>query len=236
MRADSLKSNRILKGTTIWRAISLENNQNGVLFNSNNRCTDIGLFEIIKFGLFEKKLNAFSSDDFNEVAYTRLSQQKLMRLINFKDSSETLSFDADGNSKTEKVRIDRYLMGADIKGYLIKEDWVFNSYTAKTEKYLIGLAPLVFDKKQEKIIPLFWLYYPEWDEILALFEAQNFYSYERISYRDVFIKRYFVSVISKENNVFDRGLRTYKRGQDAYLESEQVKEKSIDLEQSIFQY
>jgi len=175
-KSDSLKANYVMKGTQVWRAINLENRQNGVLFNSTNRCVEVGLFEIIKFGLFEKKLNAFYSDDFNAAAVSRISPPNLFARLYLQDSSEVMSFDADGNSRPEKMRIKRYLVGSDVKGYLIKEDWILNSYTGKTEKYVIGLAPLVYDAKQDKTLPLFWLYYPEWEELLAGFEAKNFYS------------------------------------------------------------
>jgi hypothetical protein len=235
-KADSLTSNYILKGQRIWRSVSLDNKQNQILLNSNNECVVIGLFEIIKFGLFEKKLNAFSSDDFNHADKYHLKENQLLKLIQLNDSTLTKNFDALGNEKEELIVNNRYLFGSDIKSYLIKEDWILNSRTGKSEKYIIAIAPLVYDSKSEKTIPLFWLYYPEWKNMFALFEAKNFYSFEEISYDDVFMKRYFVSIISKESNVFDRTTKAYKHGNDAYLESELIKEKLMNSEMDLFQY
>ena len=65
-KKENFKPNYILKGQTLWRTISLENKQNNLLFSSDNKCTQISLIEIIKFGLFEKKLNAFSEENFND--------------------------------------------------------------------------------------------------------------------------------------------------------------------------
>jgi gliding motility associated protien GldN len=235
-KADSLAPNYILKGQRIWRSVSLDNKQNQILLNTNNECAVIGLFEIIKFGLFEKKLNAFSSDDFNQVDKYHLNENQLIKCIQLNDSVLIKNFDALGNEKEELIGNKRYLFGSDIKSYLIKEDWIFNSQSGKSEKYIIAIAPLIYDSKTEKVIPLFWLYYPEWKNMFALFEAKNFYSFEKISYDDVFTKRYFVSIISKESNVFDRTTKAYKHGNDAYLESELIKEKLMNSEMDLFQY
>jgi gliding motility associated protien GldN len=235
-KSDSIASNYIVKGQRIWRSVSLDNRQNQVLLNTSNECAVIGLFEIIKFGLFEKKLNAFSSDDFSQARKYHLKENQLLKLIKLSDTMLTKSFDATGNEKEELTINNRYLSGADVKSYLIKEDWIFNSRTGKSEKYIIAIAPLVYDLKREKTIPLFWLYYPEWKRMFVLFEARNFYSFEKISYDDVFMKRYFVSIISKESNVFDRAAKEYKHGTDTYLESELIKEKLMNSEMDLFQY
>jgi gliding motility associated protien GldN len=233
---DSLKANSVLKGTRIWRAIDLENQQNGVLFNGSNDCAEVGLFEIIKFGLLEKQLHAFSSDDFNEALTTHISRQELIKRLMLHDSSEVVVFDAQGNSQVQKNTTHRYLMGSDIKGYLMKEDWLVNSHSGKAEKRIIGLAPLVLDRSSGKVRALFWLYYAEWQELMGLFEARNFYSYQRISYRQVFEKRYFVSIISKESNVFERAVKSYRHGDEALMESERIKERLGNSEQDLFQY
>jgi gliding motility associated protien GldN len=233
---DSVKANSVLKGTRIWRAIDLENQQNGVLFKGSNDCAEVGLFEIIKFGLLEKQLNAFSSEDFNEAPATHLNKQELISRLMLHDSSEIVAFDAQGNSQVQKNTTHRYLMGSDIKGYLLKEDWILNSHSGKSEKRIIGLAPLVVDRSSGKVKPLFWLYYAEWQELLGLFEARNFYSYQRISYRQVFEKRYFVSLISKESNVFERPVKAYRHSDEALMESERIKERLGNTEQDLFQY
>jgi hypothetical protein len=234
---DSVRQNTQMKGQRIWRTISLDNRENQMLFNTNGgKCTQIGLFEVIKFGLFEKKLNAFSSDNFNEVEKSRMSPDDLKARISFRDTTEEVYFDAQG-AETKSVTIsNRYYYNSDIKSYLLKEDWIINSHSGKLEKKIVGLAPLVFDSKSEKVVPMFWLYYNEWKNLFASFEAKNFYSNERLSYREIFEKKYFISQVSKESNIFDRNIKYYKFGQESSLESEIIKLKLNNSEKDLFEH
>lgn len=235
-RPDSLRPNQIMKGVRIWRSISMDNKQNEGILNSTGNCMEVGLFEIIKFGVFEKQLHLFSSDNFDDAAHTVLSRDGVLRLITINDSSAVPAFDANGEPVADVRTVKQYRMGADVKSYLIKEDWVTSSLNGKTEKYIIGIAPLVFDEKSGKTIPLFWLYYPEWKGLFAAFPAKNMYSHEPVTLEDVFRKRYFFSVVSKESNVFDRGLKTHKHGEDVFVESEAIKEKMNNNQTDLFQH
>lgn len=230
-RADTIKANYVLKGEKIWRTISLENRQNNKVFNAGSKCSEVGLFEVMKFGIFLRQLNAFSSDDFNETKISRLSPEQILKILEVHDTSMVDVFDAEGNKVTETIINNRYLYSSDISCFLLKEDWIINSYTGKMEKHIIGIAPLVFDKKLQKTVPLFWLYYPEWKSLFASFEARNFYTDQPVSYHDVFVNRYFISVISKQSNLFDRNIKTVSHGKDIYAESDAIYEKqNKDLE------
>ena len=235
-KADTIKSNYILKGQKIWRSISLQNKENELIFNHNGTCSEVNLFEIIKYGIFQKKLNVFSSDDFNEVKNHRLTQQQVTQLISFKDSSTNAVFDANGNQTTEVFKTNRYLMGSDIAYFLLKENWITNSRSGKLEKVIIGIAPLFYDQKTEKTRPLFWLYYPEWKELFSSFTAKNYYSEEHITFNDVLQRKLFISLISKESNVFDRTIKSTFRDRDFYLESENIKERIINYEEDLFSH
>ena len=229
------KPNYVLKGIPIWRTISLENKKNKLLLSIDKKCDQISLIEVIKYGLFEKKLNAFYSDNFNEAEKNVLSAKQISTALSFKDSAEITSYDANGNETKNTVVEKRYIMAKDIVNYLLKEDWIINSYSGKLEKHIIALAPLVRDKKTEKVVPLFWLYYLEWKGLFNAFEAKNYLSDERITYKDVFERNYFVSEISKESNLFDRPVKSIYHGQDAYLESEIIKEKARNFESDLFE-
>ncbi len=235
LRKDSLKPNYILMGQRIWRTINLENKENKMLFNSKSGCDQVGFFEIIKFGLFEKKLNAFFSDDFGDTDKSRCTNAQVLKKISYTDSSEMSVYDADGNEKKSMVIEKRYLYNKDIKTYLVKEDWIMNNHSGQYEKKIVGLAPLIYETKSEKVTPLFWLYYNEWKELFASFEAKNYYTEWKITYKDVFDKRYFVSRISKESNIFERLVKSYKSGQDIDSESEVIKEKVHKSEKDLFQ-
>ncbi len=235
-KADTIKSNYVLKGQKIWRTINLENKENQRILNSTSKCSDIGLFEIMKFGLFQKKLNAFSSDNFNETKSNHLTEVQLLNMIVFRDTSIIPVFDSDGNEKKEISITNRYMFGTDIKSFLMKENWVINNYSGQLEKNIIGIAPLIYDKKTSKVVPLFWIYYLEWKELLSSFEAKNYYSDEPITFNDVFTRKLFISLISKENNLFDRSVKATNHGKDFYLESELIKERVINYEEDLFHH
>ncbi|MDO8999433.1 MAG: gliding motility protein GldN [Bacteroidota bacterium] len=234
-KSKPFKSNYILKGSTIWRTVDLENKQNKLLLSTDKKCEQISLIEIIKFGLFDKKLNAFYSDNFSEAEKTVMSSKQLSLTLSYKDSSEFVSFDSNGNETKNLVVEKRYLIAKDIVNFLIKEDWIINSYSGQLEKFIIAIAPLVRDKRTDKAVPLFWLYYSEWEGLFNAFIAKNYLSDQKITYKDVFEKNYFSSQISKEINLFDRPIKSVHRGQDSYLESEIIKEKIKNFESDLFQ-
>ena len=172
--------------------MSIDNNMNAALLNSGSACTAVGLFEIIKFGLLEKQLNAFASDDFVKPAASVLSRTEIIKALSYTDSSTVVTFDANGEQTQQASVAKRYIMGSDIKSYLLKEDWIINSRSGKTEKYVIAIAPLIYDAEKEMALPLFWLYYPEWQSLFSCFAAKNFYSHEDISFDDIFKRKYFI--------------------------------------------
>jgi len=231
-----MAANHVMKGIRIWRSVSLENHQNELIMNGSGDCEEIGLLEIIKFGVFEKQLHVFSSDNFDEAAKTVLDKRSVFKMLMLNDSTVIPAFNEKGEEITSASTVKKYRMGNDIKSYLIKEDWLTNSYSGKAEKYIIGIAPLVYDPKTEKTVPLFWLYYPEWKSLLSAFKARNFFTHEGITFEDVFTKRFFVSRISKESNVFDRGIKSRMHHMDIYLESELIKEKLNNAESDLFQH
>jgi hypothetical protein len=178
----------------------------------------------------------FSSDNFAAVKTSLLRMSDVLRILSVNDTVFTPVFNENGEQLGRAATGEKYLMGSDIKGYLLKEDWISSSQSGKLEKHIIALAPLVYDPKVEKHVPLFWLYYPEWKEFFSIFYTQTIFTYEVTSYEEVFRKHYFVSQISKESNVFDRMLKSTNHGEDLYLENERIKEKLKNAESDLFQY
>lgn len=235
IKRDSVKSNTIFKSQRIWRTISLENKENRSSIGSSNKCTEIGLFEIIKFGIFDKQLNVFLSDNFNDAEKERLTEVQIRKRIRIIDSSENVVFDSQGNETTEKHKENRYMQNSDIKTYLLKEDWYISSKSGNLEKKIIAIAPMTLDKKSEKVAPLFWLYYNEWKELLDLFEAKNIKDEKRISYAYALQNQYFISRVSKESNVYGRAVKETKHGTDAEIESEVIKGRIDNSESDLYQ-
>lgn len=230
----TIRPNYIFKGQRIWRSVSLENTNNRQILNSGGKCAQLGLFEIIKFGLLEKKLHAFNTDDPVGKNAQALKETEVVNLLRYSYSDTVTVFDANGEEKKEINAGRNYLLGKDIKSYLLKEDWVMNSHTGKQEKYIIAIAPLIYDPKTERVAPLFWLYYPEWEGFFACFEAKNYYSQEKISFKEILNYKYFISKIDKSSNIFDRDFKTEHRGENNIQKDEGLKEQLNTNESDLF--
>lgn len=231
---DSLKANSIFKGQRIWRSIGFDNTENKPFFSGNNKCVQIGLFEIIKFGLIEKKLNAFKTDNFIQPEKNRLTPIQVVSTLKYSDTVQSIIFDSEGAENKSTVIENRYLKNADIKSYLLKEDWYFNSASGKLEKKIVALAPLIYDKKKDMVVPLFWMYYNEWKPLLDLFEMKNSFSDQRISYAYALENQYFISIVSKESNIFGRSVKETNHSSEKTLESEVIKGKISKSETDLY--
>lgn len=233
-RSSALPPNRIFKGTRIWRIVDLAHRENKQTLNTSTSCKEPGLLEVLKFGLLELKLHAFDSDDFSDAGRHVLPASKPAQLLLVNDSTLMQVFNSDGSVATSTRSELRVLNENDVKAYLLKEDWVINSYTGKTEKHIVAFAPLVSSAETGKTYPLFWLYFREWSALLKQFETPTAFTFEPVSYFSVFENHYFVSRISKESNVFDRSLKSYRHGAESNLESELTKEKLHNAEYDLF--
>ena len=59
----------------------------------------------------------------------------------------------------------------------------------------------------------------------------------KMSFDDLFIKRYFNSYIVQESNVYNtRTISQYLSGKDAMLESKRVEDKIFNFEQDLWEY
>jgi hypothetical protein len=185
--------------------------------------------------LLDKNLNAFANDNFREADKARLSKSEIESVMLYRDTSVVTMYDALGNEKAETVIENRFLLGKDIKSYLLKEDWFFNSFTGQLEKRIIAIAPLIYNRKEEKTVPLFWLYFSEWKELLDLFEAKNYKDDKRISYAYALQNQYYFSIISKESNVFGRAVKDSQHGSDTSVESDVINGKINNSAGDLFQ-
>jgi hypothetical protein len=58
----------------------------------------------------------------------------------------------------------------------------------------------------------------------------------RLTYDDIFHKRFFNSYIVKESNKYNRKINEYKTGIDALLEAEAIQEEIFNLEHDLWEY
>ncbi|HEX7415101.1 MAG TPA: gliding motility protein GldN, partial [Bacteroidia bacterium] len=115
-------------------------------------------------------------------------------------------------------------MFRDFRKLSIKEDWFFDKQKSVLEVRILGLGIVTFDEVKQLPMDRFWVYFPACRPFLARHEAYNTKNdAERRTYDDIFWKRYFNSTITKESNVYDRGIQDYAKGIDGLLESDRVK-------------
>jgi gliding motility associated protien GldN len=110
------------------------------------------------------------------------------------------------------------------------------------EVRIIGICPVMDRINDDGVYtgetPLFWVYYPEARKILSKSEVFNHRKNDaaRLTYDDIFHKRFFSSRIVKESNKYDRKISEYKEGIDALLEAEKIKEEIFNLEHDLWEY
>jgi gliding motility associated protien GldN len=134
-----------------------------------------------------------------------------------------------------------WFTSSDIVQYKIKEDWFFDKERSKTERRVIGIAPIVYERDVNGNITglreLFWLYFPECRYVFQnYFLANRHNDAQRMSLDDLFWKRMFQSYIVKESNIYGREIDSYKSGQDALLESEKIENRLNNIEADLWEY
>jgi gliding motility associated protien GldN len=131
---------------------------------------------------------------------------------------------------------------SDLRRFRIKEDWYFDKQLSQLMVEIIGIMPIFerldVETGEMKIIGPVWFYMPELRYTLINYEVYNRKNEtQRITFDDLFMKRYFSSRIIKEDNVYDRSLAEagYK-GMDQLLEAEGIKKKMFEYEHDLWSY
>ncbi len=127
---------------------------------------------------------------------------------------------------------------------MIKEEWYFDKANSRLQVRIIGICPIQeFYRDDVANGPVnrrkvFWVYYPEARDLLSTSQVFNPYNdAKRMSFDDLFVKRYFNSYIVQESNVFNnRTISDYLSGKEAMLESKRVEDKIFNFEQDLWEY
>jgi gliding motility associated protien GldN len=129
-----------------------------------------------------------------------------------------------------------------VRKYRIKEERVFDKQRSTMVVRILGLCP-VMDVYDENGLyrgesPLFWVYFPAARTVLSKAEVFNHRKNDaaRLTYDDVFHKRFFNARITKESNKYNRKINEYKVGLDALLEGERIKDEIFNLEHDLWEY
>lgn len=223
----------------VWRVIDLREKMNQPLYYPLVQTNDMkSLFDVIKNGIISGNLTVYDNpildDEFRVPLYKEQAMAKLISI----DSIDVHMLDETIVRKADTIEV----MPENIKQYWIKEDWYIDKQRGTMEVRIIGICPLKenVDPATGEVRgyqPLFWVYFPE---IRSLIVKQDVLvrnnNSDRMTYDEIFSKRFFSSYIRKESNVYDRSIAEYKNGLDALLEAENIKENTFEVEHDIWHF
>jgi len=163
--------------------------------------------------------------------------KELMASLEVTDTFEVI--DLDTGLPVQKA-ITKKLNPEDIYQIRIKEDWYIDKQKSCLEVRILGICPVLLVKDDNDNVkgnlPMFWINFEQARLLFANVKTFNPYNdATKLSYDDIFMKRYFSSYIIKKSNVYNRYISEYKTGMDAMLESEQIKDEIFNTELDLWE-
>jgi gliding motility associated protien GldN len=223
----------------VWRVIDLREKINHPYYYPLAPVDGkIALFDILKCAVYNGEIVAFGNPVMDDQFQVPLTLAEFKAMMTNVDSIMTI----DPDTEKESWKLDTMEISPEnIKQYWIKEDWFFDKQRSVMDVRIIGICPLRESVSESGEVrgyqPLFWIYFPEARKVLARNEAfTRVNDSQRLSFDDMFEKRFFSSYIRKESNVYDRTIPEYKTGLDALLEAEKIKEEMFNIEHDMWHY
>ena len=133
-------------------------------------------------------------------------------------------------------------VATDVTRFQLKEDWYFDKQLSQMMVEILGIMPIVRVLNSETGVyqdkGTCWFYMPELRYTLINYEVFNRKNEtQRMTFDDLFMKRYFSSHIIKEANVYDRSIaKAGYKGMDNLLEAEKIKKKMFEYEHDLWSY
>ena len=226
----------------IWRIIDVREKINQPLYYPTKPIEGIkSLAAILLDGIEKGQITAYDArtdDDFKtpltmaEVK-TAFGAETITKEVPNMDTGELVKKTIEGEIRLEEV-----------KQFMVKEEWYFDKQNSRLQVRIVGICPIqefYRDDDQNREVQrrkVFWVYYPEARDLLASSQVFNLYNdARRMSYDDLFIKRYFNSYIVQESNVYNnRMISSYLSGKNAMLESKKIEDKIFNFEQDLWEY
>lgn len=226
-----LEQNDILWSKRTWERINTLEKINHPLYFPIAPLPDrMSLFDVIKYGIetgSEAENLYFFDDDLFEIPLTYSEAKQKLIFIQPQDP------DSDYPPDTITIKSNKII------AWDIKSDWYFDKQRGELKNRIIGIAPIVKDPIDGTDISLFWVWF---DGARGLFSNHTVYNPNnngrRITFDQLFQMRYFISVITKEDNVYDRQIKEFKQmdGLKQLLESNRIREDLRNREHDYWQF
>jgi gliding motility associated protien GldN len=206
----------------VWRELDMREKQNQQLyFPLEIGVSRISLLQVLFKYILKNELIAFNDEEFQVQLEPSVIRNKIVKI----DTVEQMSYLEDGTEVATRVgTYDSTWMYRQFRKIRLKEDWFFDKQKSVLEVRILGMGIYTYDEEKEAPKEQFWVYFPSCRKFFAKHEVYNPKNdSERRTFEDIFWKRQFASVITKETNVFDRQISEYSKGIDALLESDRIK-------------
>lgn len=226
----------------VWRIIDLREKINQPMYYPTVPTESMSsLAALLMKGVETSQITAYDArndDDFK----TPLTVAEVKEFLGAATQTvETRNFDT---GEMELRTVEGQVRLEDIKQFMIKEEWYFDKQNSRLQVRVVGICPIREYFRDDDMTgqvqrqKVFWIYYPEARDLLATTEVLNPYNNShRMSYDDLFIKRYFNSYIVQESNIYNnRLISQYLTGKNAMLESKLIEENIFNFEQDLWEY
>ncbi len=222
----------------VWRVIDLREKINHPLYYPTEPLAERkSLFDVIKEGVTEGTLTAYDDEEFLVALTKAQATGKLGDSIQiYVEDPDDPTGDLIPETAYQELTPDR------IKQYYVKEDWFFDRERSVMDVRIMGLMPIKEAIDQEGnfkgYASTFWIYFPEARYVFANYDVFNRHNdAERRTFEDIFWKRMFNSYIKRWSNVYNnRIIDSYKKGLDALLEGEDIKEQIMFVEHDLWSF
>ncbi|PVX52108.1 protein involved in gliding motility GldN [Balneicella halophila] len=244
----------------VWRVIDVREKMNQHFYFPQSPTTQRkNLMNILLEGIQNQGLTAYDVND--DEFTTPISYQDIMKKLDAGEQTIQVRNQLTGELEEQTVA-SQGTGTSEVLQFMLKEQWYFDKNSSRLQVRIIGICPIrVYEKQADYVQPLdedpestiayedelqdaklrqqlFWVYFNEARPILATQEAFNRKNdSHRLSYDDIFIKRYFSSFITQYSNVYDnRAIADYTTGIDQIIESERIKEEILRFENDLWEY
>ena len=235
----SLIERDVMYSRRIYRIIDTREKMNMVMKWPRNPLYRI-IYDACTKGYGSAPITAYQSDSLTSVITAE-------EILNKGGSEESVQM-ADPNDPNSEILIDTVIRNvfrpAEIKRFLLMEDWIFDKQTSQFFIRIIAIAPLydlVVSGQNFGESELFWVKWTDLRTVLVNQEVFNRHNDAmRFSYDDFFEQRVFSSYITKESNAFDNKIVDFEEFKSdkfaALLESEKIKNKLFEWEHDLWEW
>lgn len=223
----------------VWRKLDMREKQNQQLYYPTEAVTSrISLMQLVLKYVLAGQIIAFVDEEFLQPYELSAIRNKIV-LVG--DTTDVEEFDADGNSVMVRKPglIDSTWIYANFTELELKEDWFFDKQKSVLEVRILamGFNALKPGKEDLGAFNMFYTYFPACRPFFAKHEVYNAKNdAERRTFEDIFWKRQFSSIATKETNVYDRTIERYSKGIDALLESDRIKNDIFRWEHDLWHF